>query len=307
MKGGLRTRYQALSVRLSKRQYSGNTAHISDSPNNDRSSGFTIVEVMVVLAVTGVLFISAALAISGRTNKTQFQQSINDVVTMLSQSINSTSIGYYPNASNFACKNSSNSLVITGGANKQGTNNDCIFLGKATQFGVNGTDPQLTATFPIAALREDASGNEVQSLATAKPAVIYPSSAQTNAPNDVTTDPLLYGLTVSSMYYNNNPSNKIGAFAIITDLSRYSYSNSQLQSGSQQMILVPIINTNLNSSIATMAGAINTNLISSVAATSGVQICLNSGTTNQSGLVTIGGSGSQQLTVSVIIKAAPGC
>lgn len=292
MKGGLHARYRALSW-LGKKQHSRTTVSVSDDQNH---AGFTIVEVLVVLAVTGALFVSAAVAISGRTNKTQFQQSINDVVTMLSQSINSTSIGYYPNTSDFTCQNVSNVLVLKTGTNHQGTNNDCIFLGKATQFGVSSTDPQQVATFPIAALRTDSTGQDVHDLASADPTVI---------PNGESTDPLLYGLTVSKMYYNNDPTKQIGAFAIITDLSNYSYSNSFLQSGSQQMILVPILNTSLGATIPSTATAINANLKLSTAATSGVQICLDSGTTNQSGLVTIGGSGGQQLTVSVAIKASP--
>jgi prepilin-type N-terminal cleavage/methylation domain-containing protein len=301
MKGGLRTRYRTALRRGKQHQDSAAIIGVH------KSAGFTIVEVMIVLAVTSLLFISAAAAISGRTGKTQFQQSINDIVTALRQNINSTAIGYYPNASNFKCTNSSGTMTVAGGANTQGTNNDCIFLGKAIQFGVTGTDPQQYVTYPIAALRVDTNGDEVHDIATAKPAVIYPSPQQTNAPNDTQVDKLMYGLTVSKMIYNNNVGNTIGAFAVISDLSNYSYSNSQLQSGSQQLILVPISTTNLNDTVANAASKINQKLPTSPTATLGIQICFDSGTTDQSGLVTIGGSGGQQLNVSLQIKSGKGC
>ena len=302
MKGGLRTRYQALSAWRELQQQT----RVADAQST-RNSGFTIVEVMIVLAVTGALFISAAVAISGRTNKTQFQQAINDVVTSLRQNINSTSIGYYPNTSNFTCKNSSNTMNIISGTNKQGTNNDCIFLGKATQFGVTGTDPEQYVTYPIAALRQDSAGDQVHDFNSAKAAAIYPSSAQSSAPDDSSADRLMYGLTVSKMYYNGNTANSIGAFAIISDVTTYSYSNSKLQSGSQQLMLVPITGSSLNDTKGNAVNKINAALQSPSAATSGIQICFDSGSTDQSGLVTIGGSGGQQLTVTLQIKNGKGC
>lgn len=301
MKGGLRTRYRTALRRGEQHQDSVAIADVC------KNAGFTVVEVMIVLAVTGLLFVSAAVAISGRTNKTQFQQSINDIVTALQQNINSTAIGYYPNASNFKCSNGGGTMAITSGTNASGTNSDCIFLGKAIQFGVTGTDPEQYVTYPIAALRVDTNNEEVHDIAAAKPAVIYPSAQQPNAPNDTQTDRLLYGLTVSKMFYNNNTGNTIGAFAVISDLSTYSYSNSQLQSGSQQLILVPISTTGLNDTVANIASKINQKLPASPTATSGVQICFDSGTTDQSGLVTVGGSGGQQLNVTLQIKSGKGC
>ncbi len=301
MKGGLRTRYQALYAWREKQQHEA--AGIEDA----QRAGFTIVEVLIVLAITGLLFVSAAATISGRTNKTQFQQSINDIVTALRQNINSTAIGYYPNNGDFTCTNSSNTMVIKQIANKQGMNGDCIFLGKAVQFGVTGTDPQQYITYPIAALRVDSNGEEVHDITQAKPAAVYPSAAQPNAPNDSAIDKLMYGLTVSKMFYNNNPANTIGSFAVISDLSNYSYSNSQLQSGSQQMLLVPIATSVIGDSLPGAVGKINAKLPSSAAATSGVQICFDSGSTDQSGLVTIGGSGGQQLSVALSIKNGKGC
>lgn len=271
-----------------------------------KNTGFTIVEVMIVLAITGALFFSATVLISGRTNKTQFQQSINDATAQIRQTLNEVSTGYYANLGNFNCKNVSNTLSITSGSTSQGSNSGCIFLGKVMQFGVKNTDPQQYTTFAVAGLQQDSSGNEVTTYAAAKPAVIYPSTAQPNSPNSATSGKLQYGLTVSKMYYNGNEANSIGSVAFLSTLG--AYTGSDLDSGSQKVTVVPITGTTLNNTAGSTANSINSNIVSSsaISLTNGVQICFDSGTTDQSGLVTIGGNG-QGFSVTLSIKGAKGC
>lgn len=280
------------------------------------NQGFTIVEVLIVLVVTGALFVSAAIAISGRTNQTEFQQSVNGIVSQIRQIINETASGYYPNTGNFSCKNNNNSLQIVPGASAQGTNTGCIFLGKVVQFGVSATTPQQFAVFPIAGLQLDKNGNEVQLLSDANPSAIYPSVAQPGAPDDSVTNPLLYGLKVPvatigevGMYYDGNKANTIGAFAIIPTLGSYA-GTPQLQSGSQQYDIYPIIGSSLGSTVGSTVGSTNTYL-NGIAprpqiASKGIQICFDSASSNQSGLVTVGGAG-QQLAVTLSIVNQKGC
>ncbi|HJP95755.1 MAG TPA: type II secretion system protein [Candidatus Saccharimonadales bacterium] len=283
-------------------QYQNGTARLK----NGKNTGFTIVEVLIVLAVTGILFVSAATLISGRTNKTQFQQAINDATAQIRQTLNEVSTGYYANLGNFKCQNISNTLTITSGSATQGSNSGCVFLGKVMQFGVKNTDPQQYNTFAVAGLQQDSTGNEITTYTDAKPAVIYPSTAQPNSPNSSITGKWQYGLKVSKMYYNGNEANSVGAVAFLSTLG--AYSGTDLQSGAQKITVVPITNTALNDTIANEANVINSNLVSSsaISLTNGVQICFDSGTTNQSGLVTIAGNG-QQFSVTLSIKGNTGC
>lgn len=301
-KGGLRTRSRGISAFLRKMQHQSGTARLK----NGKSTGFTIIEVMIVLAVTGALFISASVLIAGRTNKTQFQQAINDATAQIRQTLNEVSTGYYANLGNFQCQNISNALSITSGSAKQGSNSGCVFLGKVMQFGVKNTDPQQYTTFAVAGLQKDASNNEVTTYTDAKPAVIYPSTAQPNAPNSATSGKLLYGLSVSKMYYNGNQANSIGSVAFLTTLG--SYAGTDLQSGANKITVVPVTGTALNDTPANAANTINSNLVSSsaISLTNGVQICFDSAGTNQSGLVTIAGNG-QQFSVTLSIKGNKGC
>lgn len=305
MKGGLHAR-RALTALQSKTHYFVRSASARDAQNK----GFTIVEVLIVLAITGGLFVSAAAMISGRTAKTQFEQSINQITGQIRQQINDVASGYYPNNANFKCEANGADFTITAGAKEQGTNSGCVFLGKALYFGVQGTDPQQYVSFPVAALQRNAAGEEITSIAAAKPAVIYPAAPQTNSPNSSQTMPLQYGLKVSKMYHSGNTANNIGAVAFLSSLGQYN--GTELVSGSQQITMLPLSGTAIDRSIPAAATQINASFINSyntfaASTNKQVDICFDSGTTNQSGLVTIGGGNGRELSVTLSIKGNLGC
>ena len=298
MKGGLRTRYRALHMRAQK-------VHCTDELTTDvpKNTGFTIVEVMIVLAITGGLFISAAVMISGRTNKAQFEQSINQITAQLRQSINEVSTGYYPNRG-FQCQANGATVSITAGTTEQGTNSGCMLLGKALQFGVQNTDPEQFISFPIAGRQQLSDGTQVTSLSAAGPKVISPSTSLASVPDSTDKQTLQYGLKVSKMYYNTE-ANPIGTVAFVTTLAQYE--GSQITSGAQRINLMPVSGTALNQTQRQAAELVNTRLATSpVRPSGGVFICFDSGTTNQSGLVQIGGD-NRQLSVTLTIKGNKGC
>lgn len=270
-----------------------------------KQSGFTIVETMIVLAVTGALFLLAFAAINGKQNITEFQQAINDIQSQIRQTIAQVGSGDYQDTNNFTCDGTGGTLQIQPGSGSQGTNTGCIFLGRVLQFGVHNTNPQQYVTYPIAGLQ-----NNNGSLSSAAPDAIAPgvtTNTISNYPNASTINTLHYGLTVASMYSvaSNGVKTPIGAVGFISTLG--SYNGSQLVSGSQQLQLVPVLSSSLNVSSPSMVDTINTNLTSStVNPGGGVQICFASATTNQSGLVTIGNAGNN-LSVSLIIKTGLVC
>src|SRR5581483_1475770 len=107
-----------------------------------KQRGFTIIEVLIVLAVTAAMFLLAVLSINGKQNTAEFQQAINDIRSSLQQEIDQVAAGDYSNTGNFTCDGTGGSLVIAKGVNKQGSNTGCIYLGKALQFEVKATSPQ---------------------------------------------------------------------------------------------------------------------------------------------------------------------
>jgi len=292
---------------------------------NGRSAGFTIVETMIVLAVTGVMLISIIGLISGKQNKTEFQQAINDVVTRLQQSAREVSIGYYPGLAGRQCT-AVGSISFGGSGSEQGANGGCVFLGKILQFsptdaahnkgneeygaytlaGCQFKDCSTNPSTPIASSFEEAQPIAVQQVAT--------NPITSNFPDATDWYTLANGLSTVSMSYTCDPSvdtcpgtspNATRAFGLLQSLGTYS-GCSGLCSGSQQAGLYGVkmpdpANYNDMNTVLTQvnaAGAVN------LVPAQQVTICLRSGTTNQSGRITIGADTS---SVSLKIFDGGGC
>ena len=264
------------------------------------SRGFTIVETMIVLAVSGLIFLIAAFFIAGKQRETQFNQGIRDAQAQLQQIINEVATGFYPDSNNFSCTPGATgptfSTVIQTG---QGSNSGCIFLGKAIQFQTGTNDPEQLSVLTIAGNQNDSSGDTVTDLSTAFPKVV-----PTSIGGALTTDLLENGITTKWIHFNGGAS--AGAIAFVAALNP-SVANNGLTTGTLQVSAVPVNGTSLGMSTAAMTAAINANLTTSTQNPSaGVQVCLVSGTTQESGLITIGGSG-RSLGVNLSIRENQTC
>lgn len=264
------------------------------------AGGFTIVETLIVLAVTGALFAAAAIAIAGRQNRTQFEQAAQDIRSQIQQAINEVATGYYPNMQNFSCIAGANGPSFGAGSTEQGANKGCIFIGKALQFAVSGTDPEQLRVFTIAGLQRASGGAEITSYAEARPKIVSHPSIESASEGKH----LLYGLTTASADYGAAKTS-IGAIAFVNSLAQYS--NGSVVSGAQQVNVIPVRQTSLGTSVGNAAKVIEDNLASSpVNPSGGIRLCFVSGTTNQSGLITIGGN-DRQLSVTLDIKGNKIC
>jgi prepilin-type N-terminal cleavage/methylation domain-containing protein len=273
-----------------------------------RSSGFTIVEVMIVLAVTGLLFLSATALISGRTNQTEFDQASRAFQQQMQDAINEVNTGTY-NGTTYTCT-PGNPVTFSNGDIGQGANDGCTFIGDLLAFG-QGTDQTGVYTLAGDQVQQGGvnAGEQVTALSNAGPNVVTATSGQP----DVTSNPLEYGLhpyTVngkSSMNYSLDGGatlTPIGAFALVYSFA--TYSGGSIESGSQQVNLVPLVSSQLGDSQGTLLGDVTSKLPSSPDSASGTQvsICAKSATTNQYALVTIGGSNNGQLGVTLSILGA---
>jgi hypothetical protein len=119
--------------------------------------GYTIVEVLIVLAVSGMMFIIAANFINGKQQKTAFTQGVNEMASRIQDSVEQVTDGQYSDIP-FACSASGAPLTISdsAGSNTQGTNSDCVFIGKFFQF-YNNSDPSSYEVFSLAADRSKTS------------------------------------------------------------------------------------------------------------------------------------------------------
>lgn len=103
-------------------------------------NGYTIVEVLIFLAVSGGLLVSAATLINGRQERVRFSQSIDNMAQQLEDVLNDVSTGFYPTAGNIGCTETAGTLNISSVSKEQGTNAGCVFSGKLLSFTNNSTD-----------------------------------------------------------------------------------------------------------------------------------------------------------------------
>jgi hypothetical protein len=102
--------------------------------------GYTIIEVLIFLAVSGALLVAAATVISGRQERIRFTQGVVSFDQQLQDTFNDVSTGFYPSRENFSCTSSGKIVNITAGIqDKQGTNDGCIFVGKLLHFFISGS------------------------------------------------------------------------------------------------------------------------------------------------------------------------
>lgn len=280
-----------------------------------RSSGFTIIEVLIVLAVTGLLFLSATALISGRTSQTEFDQSSRDFRQQIQNAITQVASGTYDNTTE-GCMISGSSLSFTGTNQGQGTDNSCIFIGDILQFGL-GSNQSGINTYVLGGQRIQANGSQVTGLSNALPTLVETGSNQP----DVVPSSLEYGLHPytnngkSSMNYSTDGGgtySPIGAFALVYSFAQYTSGN--IKSGTQQINVVPIVGTSLGETTAQLKAAMKSTLRNGTSPdnSSGTQvtICAQGGGANQYALVTIGGGDSSgsgnngQLSVTLTILGA---
>ena len=236
-------------------------------------AGFTIVETMIVLAVTGALFVAIAATLAGRQRSNEFTQSVNGARDQIQQVITEVQNGYFPSA-DYSCTATTLNVMISSGSDTQGKNTGCVFLGKIMQFKVRDQDPSKVIVYPVAGIRTKTD------IATADPSVV------SNGLADASTDfSLKYGLTVEKMRAG---STNIGAFGVLSSLD----STTPGKSGDQQFDVYGFANVSLGVTPKLTDGTVLT------AAwiknpSGGVQICFKSGGTNQYGLMTVGNNNNQ--------------
>lgn len=271
--------------------------------NRGLARGYTIVEVLIFIAVSGAMLVAAMALISGQQAKTEFAQSMRDMDSRIQDVINDVSTGFYPTQNDFSCSAPASSpITITGVASSQGTNIGCSFIGRAVQFGAT-SDHDTLITFTIAG-RQYVTGTTntvVTNLTEATPIALSPRTSNNSIPDKTEKDDFAHKLEVNKMFYG---ANNIAGVAFI---SRFpgSGGGGQLLSKAQQVDVVPI--PDIAGNAIGQDQKITAEQIKSLDSSSpmnpsqGIMICFDSTVSNQHGWITIG-SNDRQLTTNIIIK-----
>lgn len=264
--------------------------------------GFTIVETMIVLAITGLLFVMIATTLSGRQAKSEFNQAIQDARTQLQQVVSQVQAGFYANMGNFNCSAIGTSLTLSpvGSSKEQGSNESCVFLGHAVQLAVGSSSPEIIKVYPMAGIKLISSD-----LFDTHPTVIAPDDSNplvSSVPDNSTDIKLIYNLKLTAMAYDDGTGlHKLGALAFLYSLGSFDVSKGDYNNGTAQVNLYALPYTSslgMNVDQFTGAKGINSAFTASGAPDSailnpsgGVKLCFQSGTTHDFGLVSLGDNG----------------
>lgn len=96
--------------------------------------GYTIVEIMVVLAISGIIFISGFALFNGQGAETNFNQAMSDLSSKLSTEAKSVSASQFYGAQGYDCKASGSpprATLSASGGSSGAANQDCLSIGKA--------------------------------------------------------------------------------------------------------------------------------------------------------------------------------
>lgn len=308
-----------------------------------QSRGFTIIEVMIVMAVSGAILASTLILMNGRQNKAEFFSGIRELSINLQAAINNVSSGYYNSQQNFICSPSPSGpplIQAVPASASRGTNLGCTFIGEVLQFSKGGSN---YVVYPVVGLQYvqgtlSTSQEEVTNLSEAMPTALSPDSNASpgNPRRDLSVDEshqisLPYGITVASVTWSNSAGGcpvgtspslpcPVGAIGFFTTFANYGNSGTigGLNNGSRNVQIIPIPNSSLSDTMPDEVNNINSitssgNIVYGVTPTQsqkdptgGIKICFNSGSTNESGLITIGSLNSPT-NVNLQIFSAMGC
>ncbi|MDB5184306.1 MAG: hypothetical protein JWN38_114 [Candidatus Saccharibacteria bacterium] len=285
--------------------------------------GYTVVEVMLFLAISGSMFIVASVIVNGKQANAEFRQSMNEMTTNIRDVINDVANGSYNLPNNIKCTAApSGGINITSAASQQGENTGCIFMGKVIQFaptgisGGNGTYSHY-AVYTVAG-RQFASGSPaVTTLFGPVTNGAYQQAISGGATNLTEQSLVPFGSTVTKIIdAGSGPAGapvtspashclaaNPGAIGIFGSFG--SYNGTELESGAQSVTLTCVPYSGLANTVATTEANIKAISSANVYSAVNYKICYDSGNGRKAS-ITIGGPGGQQLAV-VLKMGDPVC
>ena len=160
-------------------------------------SGYTIVETLIVLAVTGAMFLVTVVLVSGQISRYQFRSGVLNAQQGIQSVLNDVQTGY------FNLANSTTAACNSGSGSEPG-DSDCVYIGKRISISSTG---QVTASPVIADIDSNSPiGQPVANL------IFLSSSESTALPSNV--DYAISPLTPGDLLvlYTNYPNGSITTF-----------------------------------------------------------------------------------------------
>lgn len=262
----------------------------------NKQGGYTIVEVMMFLAISGSLFVVAMLAIGGKQSQAQFAQGIRDLQSRIEDVVNDVSTGYFPDVGTYSCVASDPStgapITFAAGIASQGENEDCIFLGKVFHFTQNSSKVSL---INVGGRRATDQGLPVSTLQQAHPIAIN-GCAPAWCPDMTETFNLDGGLVVTKLITkvgSNPPDLNAAAIGIFSSLPLQSV-NSTSGAIATNTWTIPLSSMLTDSDPLATGDRVNNMTMSGTPQLNPViAICLQHGVGGKSAAILVGARGRQ--------------
>lgn len=283
-------------------------------------AGFTIVEVMIFLAISGLMFVLAINSMSGKQQQTEFQTGVNTLRAELNQDLSNVGDGNYPSLNGINCNANENGGQPNNCSTSTPTNDTSTVIGEVLAFNSG-----LYTILPVVGRNYAANTNNTQyatSLSQAEPWIISSTAQSITMPFGLTVvnDPSVTS-TVTSPAISPSGLGAIGLFSFTSfegnDLAN---SGEALGSGSEHVEIFAIPGSTLNTSPIGLVNTPLTNCSSNpddvcagsvpaqmINPSNGITLCLDSGSNIQSVLFTIGGGSNSATSVSNTIYSKLGC
>lgn len=189
-------------------------------------------EVLIVLAISGLIFTSSVGLFSGQKAKTEFSQAMYDLQSKFQSYVNSVSSASLPSGDAYICGVSSVMSdgkvypILTVSSGDQTTNQDCIYLGRAIQI-IPGSDTLYS--YPVLGLRTIHNGSVDSGYFPTTPLEANPEPALDGSSNFLLVEPyqLLNGLSVVSARATGGPEQQ-NLLTFYSDLRSSNTSGNQI-------------------------------------------------------------------------------
>lgn len=148
--------------------------------------GYTIIEVLIVLAASGLMFVIAANFISNKQGVTAFNTGVNELASQIQDTIEEVTNGQYSDVP-IDCSGSAGSISATAVSDPAigtGSNQDCLFLGKVLHFQVDN-DLTKYEKISVAGSRRNTGGGVVDNINDASPTAIIGLTATQSVPQNL--------------------------------------------------------------------------------------------------------------------------
>ena len=244
---------------------------MSNMRGGNKYSGYTIIEVLIVLAISSFMFVIASQFISGKAADTSFRTGVNEMASRIQDAIDQVSNGQYTDK-RVTCtvdQNSGTYTITEGGGGSQGSNEECLFIGKIVEFT---TDTKTYKVYTLAGRSYNA-GNPATSYSLAEPQIVALFTVTKSMPQ---------GLTPTSRY----------VFGVGQSLG--SYSSGNFSSGSQSTKLIKPSNASLPPTPPTITG------LDGVVTT--FSMCITDGT--RSGQISVGDNNSMSVSTKIFYNSS---